>query len=47
MTGKVSVNAAEVTDKPAYYWEDDDTMNKSGVYVMDKEDSAAFKEYFK
>ncbi len=47
VTGKVSVNAAEVTDKPDYYWEDDDTVNKNGVkYVMDKEDSAAFKEYF-
>lgn len=47
VTGKVSVNAAEVTDKPVYYWEDDDTVNKNGVkYVMDKEDSAAFKEYF-
>ena len=47
VTGKVSVNAAEVTDKPVYYWEDDDTVNKNSVkYVMDKEDSAAFKEYF-
>lgn len=47
VTGGLSVNAAEVTDKPAYYFEDDDTMNKNGVkYVMDKEDSAAFKEYF-
>lgn len=47
VTGKVSVNAAEVIDKPDYYWEDDDTVNKNGVkYVMDKEDSAAFKEYF-
>lgn len=47
VTGGLSVNAAEVTDKPVYYFEDDDTMNKNGVkYVMDKEDSAAFKEYF-
>ena len=47
VTGGLSVNAAEVTDKPAYYFEDDDTMNKNGIkYVMDKEDSAAFKEYF-
>ena len=47
VTGVLSVNAAEVTDKPVYYFEDDDTMNKNGVkYVMDKEDSAAFKEYF-
>ncbi len=47
ITKKVEANAGEVTDKPPYYWEDDSTFNKDNVkYVMDKQDSAAFYEYF-
>lgn len=45
---KVEVRAEEITDKPFYYIEDDNTFNKNGDYVIRNEkDIEAFKEYFK
>ena len=45
---KVDVRAEEITDKPFYYIEDDNTFNKNGDYfIRNEKDIEAFKEYFK